>query len=255
MVLAYIGLGGNLDSGAIQPAQTLLQAASELDQLPHTRLMQLSPLYRSAPIGYDDQPDFINAVALLQTRLSAIALLQHLQALELQHGRQRSTLQRNCPRTLDLDLLLYGEHGEQCIDLPALQVPHPRLHPRAFVLRPRTGRTHQLRVALKALGSPVLGDALYADSAEAALEARMYLHAAALRVPPLAPGEPAVEVALCPEIGAHFAAAPFQAWFAARFPPGSGADAWCADSPLLAAPPPAALHWGGQDDFDDEYGR
>ena len=125
---------------------------------------------------------------------------------------------------------------------------------RAFVLRPRTGRTHQLRVALKALGSPVLGDALYADSAEAALEERMYLHAAALRVPPLAPGEPAVEVALCPDIGAHFAAAPFQAWFAARFPPGLGADAWCADSPLLAAPPPAALHWGGEeDDSFDEY--
>jgi 2-amino-4-hydroxy-6-hydroxymethyldihydropteridine diphosphokinase len=136
MVLAYIGLGGNLDSGATQPAQTLLQAASELDHLPHTRLTQLSPLYRSAPIGYDDQPDFINAVARLQTRLSAVALLQHLQALELQHGRQRTALQRNGPRTLDLDLLLYGEHGEQCIDLPNLQVPHPRLHQRAFVLRP-----------------------------------------------------------------------------------------------------------------------
>ena len=136
MVLAYIGLGGNLDSGAMQPAQTLLQAASELDQLPHTRLTQLSPLYRSAPIGYDDQPEFINAVAALQTRLSAIALLQHLQALELQHGRQRSTSQRNGPRTLDLDLLLYGEHAEQCITLPALTVPHPRLHQRAFVLRP-----------------------------------------------------------------------------------------------------------------------
>jgi tRNA pseudouridine32 synthase/23S rRNA pseudouridine746 synthase len=125
---------------------------------------------------------------------------------------------------------------------------------RAFALRPRTGRTHQLRVALKALGSPVLGDALYADSAEAALEERMYLHACGLRVPPLAPGEQAVEVALCPDIGAHFAAAPFQAWFAARFPPGAGADAWCADSPLLAAPPPAALHWGGEeDDSLDEY--
>ena len=136
MVRAYIGLGGNLDSGAIQPAQTLVQAASELDQLPHTRLIQLSPLYRSAPIGYDDQPDFINAVAALETRLSAIELLRHLQALELQHGRQRSALQRNGPRTLDLDLLLYGQHAEQCIDLPTLQVPHPRLHQRAFVLRP-----------------------------------------------------------------------------------------------------------------------
>jgi 2-amino-4-hydroxy-6-hydroxymethyldihydropteridine diphosphokinase len=136
MVLAYIGLGGNLDSGATQPAQTLLQAASELNQLPHSRLIQLSPLYRSAPIGHDDQPDFINAVAALQTRLSAIELLGHLQALEQQHGRQRSPTQRNGPRTLDLDLLLYGQDAEQCIDLPTLQVPHPRLHQRAFVLRP-----------------------------------------------------------------------------------------------------------------------
>ena len=162
MVLAYIGLGGNLDSGAIQPAQTLLQAASDLDQLPHTRLMQLSPLYRSAPIGYDDQPDFINAVALLQTRLSAIALLQHLQALELQHGRQRSTLQRNGPRTLDLDLLLYGEHGEQCIDLPTLQVPHPRLHQRAFVLRPLA----DIAPALHIPGQGPLGDLLPQVSAQ-----------------------------------------------------------------------------------------
>lgn len=125
---------------------------------------------------------------------------------------------------------------------------------RAFVLRPRTGRTHQLRVALKALGAPVLGDALHAHSAEAAREQRMYLHACALRVPPLSPGEQAVEVALCPDGGAHFAAAPFQAWFAQRFPPGAAAEAWCADSPLLVAPA-AAQHWSGEDDFDDEYGR
>ena len=124
---------------------------------------------------------------------------------------------------------------------------------RAFVLRPRTGRTHQLRVALKAMGAPVLGDALYADSAEAALEERMYLHAAALRVPPLAPGERAVEVALCPDGGAHFAAASFQQWFAQRFPPGAAADAWCADSPLLAAPPLETLPWTGDDEYDDAY--
>ena len=123
---------------------------------------------------------------------------------------------------------------------------------RAFVLRPRTGRTHQLRVALKALGAPVLGDALYANSADAALESRMYLHAAALCVPPLAPGERAVEVALCPDAGAHFAAASFQDWFAARFPPGAGAEAWCTDSPLLAALPLSAEPWAGEDDFDDE---
>jgi 2-amino-4-hydroxy-6-hydroxymethyldihydropteridine diphosphokinase len=96
MVLAYIGLGGNLDSGAIQPAQTLLQAASDLDQLPHTRLMQLSPLYRSAPIGYDDQPDFINAVALLQTRLSAIALLQQDVGLTAQLRLVRYRLMTLC---------------------------------------------------------------------------------------------------------------------------------------------------------------
>lgn len=124
--LACIGLGANLGD-----AQATLRAAlSELAGLADTTLVATSAIYRSDPIDADG-PDFFNAVALLHTTLAAPDLLAELQRIEHQHGRERPYL--NAPRTLDLDLLLYGDEH---IDTPTLSVPHPRLHLRAFVLRP-----------------------------------------------------------------------------------------------------------------------
>lgn len=125
-VQAFVGLGANLGD----PCRQVRQALQALDRLPHTRLAARSALYRSAPVDAIG-PDYINAVAELDTGLPAVALLQALQAIEQLHGRERSTT--NAPRTLDLDLLLYGAHR---IDEPMLRVPHPRLHLRGFVLRP-----------------------------------------------------------------------------------------------------------------------
>ncbi len=123
----FIGLGSNLND----PRAQVLRALRALDALPQTRVVARSSLYRSAPVGYLDQPDFINAVAQLDTELAPRALLDALFALEHTSGRTREF--RNAPRTLDLDLLLYGdlrhhEHG--------LTLPHPQMHLRAFVLVP-----------------------------------------------------------------------------------------------------------------------
>jgi 2-amino-4-hydroxy-6-hydroxymethyldihydropteridine diphosphokinase len=127
VTIAFVGIGSNLDD----PVRRVREAFDELDRLPHTRLVNKSSLYRSAPLGHAAQPDFINAVAQLETGLSAERLLAEMQHVEEKHGRKRSF--PNAPRTLDLDLLLYGK---ATIALPALTVPHPRMHERAFVLRP-----------------------------------------------------------------------------------------------------------------------
>lgn len=124
---AYIGLGSNLE----QPQQQVSAAMSALGELPDTRLLARSSLYHSAPVGYADQPDFINAVALIETALAPQALLQGLLVLEQQFGRVRTFL--NAPRTLDLDILLYDD---LVIADTNLVVPHPRMHERAFVLLP-----------------------------------------------------------------------------------------------------------------------
>lgn len=126
MTLAYVGLGANL--GDAQAA--LQQAAAELTQMPGIARFKLSPLYRTAPID-SSGPDYINAVAMFDTTQTARQLLQALQDIEQRHGRLRPY--RNAPRTLDLDLLLFGE---QQIHEPDLIVPHPRMHERAFVLQP-----------------------------------------------------------------------------------------------------------------------
>ncbi|MDH4093256.1 MAG: 2-amino-4-hydroxy-6-hydroxymethyldihydropteridine diphosphokinase [Betaproteobacteria bacterium] len=126
MTAAYIGLGSNLD----EPRAQLERAFEELAALPQSRLVARSPLYRSAPVGAPG-PDFVNAVAELDTQLSAAQLLDGLQAIETRHARQRPA--RNAPRTLDLDLLLYDE---MALASPTLTLPHPRMHLRAFVLRP-----------------------------------------------------------------------------------------------------------------------
>jgi 2-amino-4-hydroxy-6-hydroxymethyldihydropteridine diphosphokinase len=129
VTVAYIGIGSNLDD----PVRHIRSALAELEQLPHTRLVRQSSLYRSSPIGYAAQPEFVNAVAQLETGLPAGRLLAELQEIEARHGRSRSFA--NAPRTLDLDVLLYGD---AILDTAALKIPHPRMHERAFVLQPLT---------------------------------------------------------------------------------------------------------------------
>ena len=126
-VSAFIGLGANLDD----PRAQVLRAFNELARLPQTSLTAKSSLWRSAPLGYSNQPEFVNAVARLETGLSADALLDELKKVESAHGRERSFA--NAPRTLDLDLLMYGDEVR---DSSRLTLPHPRMHERAFVLNP-----------------------------------------------------------------------------------------------------------------------
>lgn len=125
-VLACVGLGANLGD-----TQSVLSAAyAELLQLPGTRHHRCSPWFRSAPLD-SSGPDYVNAVACFDTTLPPHELLAALQAIEQAHGRERPY--RNAPRTLDLDVLLYGELE---MATPVLTLPHPRMHERAFVLRP-----------------------------------------------------------------------------------------------------------------------
>lgn len=126
-MLVYIGLGSNLE----MPAEQIKSALADLQKLPATKLLKASSLYSSPPMGPQDQPDYINAVALLETALSAHELLDVLQAIEQQHGRQRK--RRWGERTLDLDILLYDA---QMIEDERLSVPHPGLTERAFVVYP-----------------------------------------------------------------------------------------------------------------------
>lgn len=137
-VRAYIGIGSNLDD----PAAHVRRALQDLDAVAESRCVARSSLYRSDPMGPPDQPDYINAVAALETALAPLALLDALQAIEHAHGRVREG-ERWGPRTLDLDLLLYGT---QQIDEPRLKVPHPGLHERAFVLYPLAEIEPQLMV-------------------------------------------------------------------------------------------------------------
>ena len=131
MPAAYIGMGANLPSWAGAPEDTLAAAAERLGAL--GRVTRRSSLYSTQPVGFADQPRFVNAVVELETELAPRALLDGLLAIELEFGRDRSSGIRNGPRTLDLDLLLYGE---QPISEPGMEIPHPRLAERAFVLIP-----------------------------------------------------------------------------------------------------------------------
>jgi len=128
VVDAVIGLGANLGD----TVATLTAARRALGTLPQTALVRSSSLYRTAPVGFQDQPDFLNAVCWLQTSLPAAALATELFALEQVLGRVRTT-ERDGPRAIDLDLLYY--EGMACDD-PDMHIPHPRLHERAFVLYP-----------------------------------------------------------------------------------------------------------------------
>jgi 2-amino-4-hydroxy-6-hydroxymethyldihydropteridine diphosphokinase len=127
MIRAYVALGSNLGN----PVQTLEDAIDAMAALRGSLLKAISSLYRTAPVGLKHQPDFINAVVALDTRLGPRELLDELFALEARFGRERSV--KNAPRTLDLDLLL---HGDTVLDDPELTLPHPRMHERAFVLAP-----------------------------------------------------------------------------------------------------------------------
>jgi len=126
--LAYIGLGSNLDN----PAGQIEQAFELIEELPETRVIARSSLYRSAPFGPVEQPDFINAVVSVMTSLAATTLLEHLQEIECSQGRIRGNV-RWGPRVLDLDLLVYGD---AVIEKPELMVPHPGIAARNFVLLP-----------------------------------------------------------------------------------------------------------------------
>ncbi|WP_020182822.1 2-amino-4-hydroxy-6-hydroxymethyldihydropteridine diphosphokinase [Methylotenera sp. 1P/1] len=127
MAIAYIALGSNLQD----PVKQVSRAFDALAQLPATRLLLRSSLYKTAPVGYDNQPDFINAVAKIDTLLEPTVLLRQLLAVEATFGRERPF--PNAPRVLDLDLLLYDQIA---MHTPELILPHPRMHERGFVLLP-----------------------------------------------------------------------------------------------------------------------
>jgi 2-amino-4-hydroxy-6-hydroxymethyldihydropteridine diphosphokinase len=146
-VTAYIGLGSNLKD----PIEQLRAGIAALTRLPGTVLERCSSFYLSAPIGRVDQPDFINAVCRVRTVLAPTALLQRLLAVEAGRGRLRDV--SGGPRTLDLDLLLYGDRANGA---PGLDLPHPRLHERAFVLYP----LYELAPGLVIPGRGALADLL-----------------------------------------------------------------------------------------------
>jgi 2-amino-4-hydroxy-6-hydroxymethyldihydropteridine diphosphokinase len=131
VAVAYVGLGSNL----ARPRSQLRRAIARLARVPLTTVLRVSASYLSAPVDCAlPQPDYVNAVVALRTRLAPRALLAQLHALERrQHRRRSPAAGRNAPRTLDLDLLLYGRRQ---VSSPTLTVPHPRMHGRAFVLRP-----------------------------------------------------------------------------------------------------------------------
>jgi 2-amino-4-hydroxy-6-hydroxymethyldihydropteridine diphosphokinase len=146
---AYIGLGSNLED----PVQQLKTALNELDQLPRTKRIRASSLYSSKPVGPQDQPDFVNAVACLSTDLTPIELLDALQALEQSHRRVRE--RHWGPRTLDLDILLYDE---QIIEQPRLIIPHAFMHTRGFVLLPLAEIDAHLSIPNKGSISDILSN-------------------------------------------------------------------------------------------------
>jgi len=127
MARAVIGLGANLGD----PAAQLRAAIAAIGRLPHTRIVASSSFYRTAPVGFAAQPEFVNAAVSIDTGLEPRALLDALKAIESAAGRKRSF--KDAPRTLDLDILLYDD---RTIDESGLTVPHPRMHERAFALAP-----------------------------------------------------------------------------------------------------------------------
>jgi 2-amino-4-hydroxy-6-hydroxymethyldihydropteridine diphosphokinase len=138
MSRAFVALGSNLKD----PQTQVSSALTALNTLPETQVVRPSSLYRTAPVGYDNQPDFINAVAEVKTSLTPLELLRALLALENQYGRERPF--PNAPRVLDLDLLLYEDVHMQTAELT---LPHPRMHERGFVMLPLAEIAPELRIA------------------------------------------------------------------------------------------------------------
>jgi 2-amino-4-hydroxy-6-hydroxymethyldihydropteridine diphosphokinase len=160
LIPVFIGLGSNLGD----PVAQIRSAMQALAAMPETRLVRRSSLYRNPPSGYLDQPEFVNAAAQIETRLEPRELLEQLLAIERVHGRVRDL--PNGPRTLDLDILLYGE---RTVREPRLTIPHPRMLERAFVLVPLAeiapeavvpgrGRIADLAAKLDASGMVKLSD-------------------------------------------------------------------------------------------------
>ena len=137
-VTAYVGFGSNLDD----PAAQIARAIDALEALPDTSLRAVSSFYRNPPMGPQDQPDYVNAVVSIDTGLAPRALLDALQAIERAQGRERGA-QRWGPRTIDLDLLVYGD---EVLSEDHLKVPHPGLAERAFVLVPLAEIAPQLAI-------------------------------------------------------------------------------------------------------------
>jgi 2-amino-4-hydroxy-6-hydroxymethyldihydropteridine diphosphokinase len=146
-VKAYIGLGANIGD----PAKQIRGALAALGEIPGTRVTRASSLWRSAPLGYAAQPDFVNAVAEIETVQAPRPLLGELLAIERRFGRERSYA--NAPRTLDLDLLLYGD---RVVAEDGLAVPHPRMHERAFVLAPLVEIAPEIEIAGKGSAAKLL---------------------------------------------------------------------------------------------------
>ena len=128
MTLAYIAIGSNLAS----PLEQVNAAITALGEIPHSQIVARSAFYRTPPLGPQDQPDYLNAAVALETTLDADALLDHTQRIELAQGRVRKA-ERWGPRTLDLDIMLFGD---EVINTPRLTVPHYDMHNRGFMLWP-----------------------------------------------------------------------------------------------------------------------
>lgn len=139
MERVYIGLGSNL----AEPLEQLRGALNALAQIPQSQLVDVSSFYVSDPLGPPEQPRYVNAVAALDTTLTPLELLDALQAIELNQGRQRKA-ERWGPRTLDLDILLFGQ---RLLDEPRLKVPHYHMHARPFVLYPLAELAPELQLA------------------------------------------------------------------------------------------------------------
>ena len=149
---ACVGLGSNLE----HPRRQLAKALARLHATDGVRVLRVSPFYATAPVGGPRQPDYVNAVALVATSLAPRALLARMHAIERRQRRRRNAKRpRNAPRTLDLDLLLYGSRR---ISTGQLTVPHPRMHERAFVLRPLTDVMPAVTIPGRGLARSLLRD-------------------------------------------------------------------------------------------------
>jgi 2-amino-4-hydroxy-6-hydroxymethyldihydropteridine diphosphokinase len=161
MRTVYIGMGGNVASWAGPPEATLAAAALRLESL--GRVICRSSLYSTEPVGVAAQPRFVNAVVALETELESKELLRSLLAIEMEFGRDRATGIRNGPRTLDLDILLFGD---LTISEPGLEIPHPRLAERAFVLIPLNEIAPDAVVPRAGIAAQLLEDLLKGSQSE-----------------------------------------------------------------------------------------